>query len=373
MSLKAGSKPMPTGPTQERKTIHDIASLIRQPVTDDATTNRTPPVEDVLDDDQTSPNKGEVDGDEEDQNEGEPLDETSPNEGEVDEDGDEDEGDEEGDDDEGLADFLDINDDDLIEVKIDGEVVLRSIADAKKALSGEGAIDKRLKEATELRKAAQAERTQFLEQFSVAQRNLVSTVQNLENVIFQPAVAPPPKELRQSNPQQYLLQQDAYEQDQDRINKGKAKLKELIQKQNEAFESDVATYREEQSQQLIEKLPALRSAQEAPKLLERMSKVAQEVYGFSPAELQAASDHRYYLMMADLAKFHEARGRLDRKTNTVTNLDGQSNKRPRKLRSGATQLKTQVRKQAEAQKKVTEVARKTGKVKDVAATLIKRG
>ena len=84
-----------------------------------------------------------------------------------------------------------------------------------------------------------------------------------------------------------------------------------------------------------------------------------------------------YKMIHDLMLVHEAKQPLSRKkvtaTDSVKNLDGQANKRPRTLRSGGTARKVNVRKQAEQAKTVATKARLTGKVTDVAHTLIKKG
>jgi hypothetical protein len=266
--------------------------------------------------------------------------------------------------------YFAVNDDDMIEVKIDGEIQLRSIADAKKALSGEGAIDKRLKEATEARKQANSAHSQLLEQFSVAHNSLMKTVQNLEGVIFKPTVERPDAALRQSNPQKYLLAVDAYEADQKRVEQGQKAVRDMVSQQRDALQNDIQEYRQSQAQLLVERMPELNDPQKAAPLLQGLSKLAIERYGYTVEEVQQASDHRMYLMMHDLMKFHEARSSTTRKGNTVKNLEGQSQKTPRKLRSGGTTAKMQTRKSADARKKVTDQARQSGKVKDVAATLI---
>tara|TARA_R110002095_G_scaffold110116_1_gene96373 strand:+ start:8555 stop:9709 length:1155 start_codon:yes stop_codon:yes gene_type:complete len=379
---------------QTAKSLHDIAKLLVQP--NDPAAQPAPKAgkaevrgprsqheELPLDEGNTeegeyedSVDEADVDDLEEVDGEELPLDEGNTEEHEEAEEDEEDEDDDAGDDDaaEQEADedgFFQVNDDDQIEVKIDGEIVLRSIADAKKALSGEGAIEKRLKEATESRKQAQADHTMLLEQFSVAHNSLIKTVNGMEEVVFQPAVAKPDAALRKSNPQQYLAQIDAYEADQHRVKEGRAAIRNLVQQQQEALSSDIQTYREQQTTALVAAIPELQDRDIAPRLLRSMSTLAMEDYGYSAEEIQNASDHRLYRMIYDLARFKEARKPRVRKENTVKNLDNQASKRPRKLRSGATALKSKARKTADAQKAVMDNARATGKTKDIARTLIK--
>jgi len=360
---------------QTAKSLHDIASLIRQPATPAAPTEVVKEdtlVEGNIDDtDQIEEGADEADlEDDHDEGEDAPEYETSEEGEDEEEDAGDDDADEPTADEDG---FFAVADDDMIEVKIDGETVLRSIADAKKALSGEGAIEKRLKEATERRKQAQADHTMLLEQFSTAHKSLMKTVEGMETIVFKPLVQKPDPALRQSDPQKYLLQVDAYEADQKRVENGKKAIRELIEHQQKALEKDIGQYREHQTSALLEAIPELADQERAPVLLKAMSKLAMERYGYSAEEIQQASDHRMYRMMHDLAKFYAAREPATRKANTMKNLEGQAAKRPRKLRSGATALKAKARKQADAQKQAADKARQTGKIKDVAATLIKRG
>lgn len=353
-----------------KSTVHEIASTLLQPqadaaAPDDDQADVTPTEgneEDV--DDQTA----EFDDDASDDADEQPDDDETPDADSGDEGDDEDYT--EDDDDASSTDVLDISDDDLIEVKIDGNIEYRSIAEAKKALSGEGAYDKRVKEATELRKQAQAEHTQMLERFNEANRNFVNVLSELEQNMFKPQVEKPDASLKQSNPDLYYRRLAEYQADQETLNAGKKQLYALAQKQQTELQSQRGQYRKEQAQLLQQKLPDLTDQQKSQPLVQGMVETAKH-YGFTEEEINSALDHRYYLMVADLAKYRGAREAPKRKANTVKNLDGQQNKRPRKLRSGATAIKSKARKQQNQQKKVTETARKTGKVKDVAATLMK--
>jgi len=371
---------------QTAKSLHEIAALLRVPAEEPAVQNKPKAEErgprsqhEELPLDEGNDNGADELADElepELEDDGEEYGEEVLAENETSEEGEDEEVEASDDDADGQADedgFFQVNDDDQIEVKIDGEIVLRSIADAKKALSGEGAIEKRLKEATETRKQVQADHTMLLEQFSVAHNNLMKTVQGLESIVFQPTVQKPAAALRQSDPKRYLQQIDAYEADQERVNAGRQAVSRLVKEQQEALNEDIQTYREQQTTALVEAIPELNDKEAGPRLLQKMSKLAVETYGYSPEEIQVASDHRLYRMVYDLAKFQEARDPSVRKANTVKNLDGQAAKRPRKLRSGATALKAKARKQADAQKQAVDKARSSGSIKDIAKTLIKKG
>jgi hypothetical protein len=59
------------------------------------------------------------------------------------------------------------------------------------------------------------------------------------------------------------------------------------------------------------------------------------------------------------------------KETKVTDLSSQRNKAPRKLRSGNTKAATIVSAKAKQQQEARAIAQKTGKVADVAATLLR--
>lgn len=347
----------------QANTVEDIANTLLTPAP-------TSPIvgdkEEIVDD--ASEEEVNEEGTDEELTEQEEVVEDESAEGENVEDETEEDKDEQDEDD--ADDVLTINDEDLIEVKIDGQTVFRSIADAKKALSGEGAIEKRLQEATEARKTAQAERTQFLEQFALAQNQLVGVINKVQDALFVPSVEKPKPALRQTNPTEYLRQLGAYERDQDRVQAGKAKVFELLSIQKQEFDNQVEDYRKQQGQLLAQTLPQLGDKEKGVALIEAMRDTAINVYGYSMAEISMASDHRMYRLMHDAMMYN----RLRKGTGTVTNLKDvadQKAKAPRKMRAGNNMRKTVVKQQAAQHQQAVNNARKTGKVDDIAKTLLK--
>lgn len=326
----------------------------------------------VLEDDlETSPAAGEeaeeeefvvetkVETDEEDLEEGEGEDD--PDE--------EDEEDEEEEGDGGQLAYVDVSDDDKIEVVVDGQVKLFTIGEAKKALSGEGAIDARLQEATELRKAAQAEQTMYLEQMQTATNNLNTLMGSVQNVMFAPVVERPAAALRTSNPQQYIAELEAWEQDQQRVANGKAQVQRLVQQQQKALNDDLIKYRTGQAELLGQAVPELRTPR-GKELIERAADVAKNVYGFSEQEIAMAADHRMYRMMIDLAAFHAAKAPRKGEQSDVTDTTKQTKPRPSVLRSGNTAAKSAARARSKQQADARAIAAKTGKPSDIAKGLL---
>lgn len=266
--------------------------------------------------------------------------------------------------------YLDIQDDDTFEVKIDGETVTRTIGDAKAALSGEGAIQKRLKAATlEKQETAQLRLTglQDLEQKRTEFNNFVQT---FDGVLFKPVVAPPDESLRASDTTAYLEQSDAYKADQQRIANGRAQLVQSIQEQQKQQLNNLRQLQQEQGVILTEKLPGLQDKEQALIIQKDISSSA-EHYGFSPAEVSMVADHRIFLMAHDAAQYRKLKSKAKSKGQV---LDLKTNVRPaRKLRSSAnvSRKRTLATQSAKASKTAINRARETGKVDDVVATIMK--
>ena len=267
-------------------------------------------------------------------------------------------------------DYIDVTDEDLIQVKIDGEVVYKTVKQAKEALSLEGAAQQRLQEAAEERNAATAERASGMQELEAKRTELVNTVLQLETMLFQPMVPLPDEALRASDPSQYLLQESTYRKDQERIAASKAKLAENIQEQNRQAQENMNTYRNQQAIELSTKLPILKDPEKGKLAIEAISNAAQ-FYGFTPNEIGLAADHRIFLMAHDAALY---RALKDKKTVTVNPkdvADAAMKKRPvKRLRSGVTQRKAKAVQKARVSKDAVAKARRTGKVDDILATIL---
>ena len=266
--------------------------------------------------------------------------------------------------------YFDIRDDDILEVRIDGETVTRTIGEAKAALSGEGAIQKRLKAATLEKQATAQDRLAGMQDLEQKRTEFNNFVQTLDGVLFKPLVAPPDESLRASDTSAYLEQADAYRADQQRIVQGRAQLAHNIQDQQSQQAKNLKGLQAEQGVILTEKMPGLSDEKEAIKIRKAIASSA-EHYGFSAAEVSMVADHRIFLMAHDAAQYRALKARATAKGET---LDLSTNVRPaRKLRSGASvsRKRTQAKQSAKDRKRVTDTARSTGRVDDVLATIMK--
>lgn len=343
------------------KTLDELADMLSPTL---------PPKEEEGDDDPSeveeiepdSPSKGndepdpEDTGDEEDEEDDDAGDDEEQPE-EDDEGDDEDQPDKEA--------HLDVTDEDLIEVMIDGEVTYKTVGEAKKALSGEGAIEKRLQDATELRKTAKKEADDALKDLNRQRESLLGAYQQLQDLVFAPAVREPDPRLKETDPQRYIIQRDEYQQDQMRIQQGKAFMQQKVNEHSHMMQQSDQERRKQENTALAQAIPALTDPNTAPKAIERIRSVAAR-YGVSGEELASIHDHRLYKMAYEFGEFLEMKDSIKGKKQQKKEP---APKAPRRLRSGVAQKKSQaVRKQKEREK-LRAAAAKSGRPDDVAKLL----
>lgn len=323
--------------------------------------------------DDTDPDEGGDDDlddlEEEDDEEGSDLD--ADDEDADEEPDDDDEEDEDEDDGEDTAEVA-YRDTDEIDVSVDGETQTVSLRELKRVFSLQGATEKRLKEATDLRTAAQAEREAAASELQGQRTNMLRTIQQLDSVLFAPLVSEPDPKLRVKNMNEYLLQKDAWEEDQKRIKEGRDELAKFMADENGKLVENRQKFRTAQQALLVEKLPELRDPQVAPKVQADIMMAAAH-YGFTPEMVAQVDHHGLFLMARDAARWLNMQkikknGKLIPHGGETTTL-----KRKRHLKSGgATTRKLSLVKTQKEQQAATKRAQTTGRVDDVANMLISK-
>lgn len=259
---------------------------------------------------------------------------------------------------------IQLTDDTLIAVTVDGQDKEVTLADLKRAYSGEGAIEKRLQLATETKKQAENLKVQVEQELNTGRQNLVKAFSAFESLMFQPQVSQPDPALRQTNPTQYLIQMEAWREEQAGLQAKRSKVQQAVTLFQQQEAEKINQMKVEVAQKLVEAMPALRDPVKGPELQKMMYEGAR-AYGFNDADISGILDHRMYLALADLAAY----ARLKAK--------GQSAPvKPQKsapvMRPGATKAVASATAYARNQKAALETARKSGKVDDIAATLLVR-
>lgn len=259
---------------------------------------------------------------------------------------------------------IQLTDDTLIAVTVDGQDKEVTLADLKRAYSGEGAIEKRLQLATETKKQAENLKVQVEQELNTGRQNLVKAFSAFESLMFQPQVSQPDPALRQTNPTQYLIQMEAWREEQAGLQQKRSKVQQAVELFHRQEAEKINQMKVQVAQNLVEAMPALRDPVKGPELQKMMYEGAR-AYGFTDADVSEILDHRMYMALADLAAYArlKAKGQSapvkPQKTATV-------------MRPGATKAVASATAYARNQKAALETARKSGKVDDIAATLLVR-
>ncbi len=262
------------------------------------------------------------------------------------------------------VDFLDLDDDVLLDVSVDGEEMEVSLADLKREYSGNKAIETRLRETTEAQNQVISQGRQALEYLAEQEQQVLEIMEGLDSKLLPGIISAPPEDLRRTNPSQYLKHQEAYEEDQRRVQASKdelAALKKTIQDQATERRKQ---YAEKSVQFLNQALPELINPETSAATFKMLADTAR-LYGFQDTEINSAMDPRLYVAMRDLAEFRKVntRAKEEPADEVVKKV-----KKVRKLRTGSAHASG--RRTTNQQKQLAALRKKanaTGKQADVTA------
>lgn len=275
------------------------------------------------------------------------------------EDGDTDEEDEDDEDD-----AIQLRDDTVVSVTVDGQEVEVSLADLKRAYAGEGAIEKRLQEVTEAKKQTEELRNTLVQDKKKAETQLNQVVQLIDAFqthLFAGRQSLPDPELATTDPNRYTQMKAAYDAEQTQIGQKRQAFEAAINHLLTEQQKEIDQAKRANAEKLVEALPDLKDQTKGPVLKKQIVEGAQS-YGFTPAEIASAADYRLFVMAADAAAYR----RLKEQAKLTKQDNKQDPKKTVKKRAAQQKPPRRVRQSQEALKRAAE----TGSVDDVAATLL---
>lgn len=221
-------------------------------------------------------------GDDEDEDDADPLDDLF-----ADHDRDED----------GKGDALDaskLGDNAKLSVTVDGEEKQVTLGELKRRYAGEGAIEKRLQEATEARKHA-------VEDYDRSKTLVMGVLQTMGQALFRRTIPAPSEELRRVNPTQFLLQKDQYDAETRALAEQQARIQDTIQAAEDAHTERQQRARQEAAIQLRQMMPVLADPVKGPKVRGILIDTAREI-GYTDEQIAACSDPLMFKLMALAAR-----------------------------------------------------------------------
>jgi hypothetical protein len=174
------------------------------------------------------------------------------------------------------------------------------------------------------------------------------------------APKPPDPSKINTDPIGYLQEKEAF----DRASMTWRQLAEANQSISQRLEASEGSQTQEQLQQetkaLIERLPTLATPEGWRSFKTEATDIGGKAYGFTPAEIEGIRDHRYVLALKDAIEYRKLQGKKMEAVRAAKNAPSPVAAAARPAPNRSTQ---------QTQKVLTERARKTGSVEDIAALL----
>lgn len=258
-------------------------------------------------------------------------------------------------------------DDEKYTVTVDGQEVEVTLAELKRRYSGEGAIERRLQEATAarteaqtMRAAVEAAKAEVETETQTARERLVHVLGAVKELIAKPTVRAPDPALAQTDPTKYLIAMEAYRADQAAVHTKAGVIDQIISEYEGQRETSRQELRQAEATKLAEALPALRDPVKAPKVKELILAGAKGV-GFTPEEVSMASDHRLFIMAAKAAQYDKLMASKKGATPAATVT--------KTVPAGAARTTNPARSEAAKTARAFQVAKENPTVDNLAATL----
>lgn len=253
-------------------------------------------------------------------------------------------------------------DDYIVEVVVDGEAMEVSLKDLKQNFSANKYIEQNIQRAVEHRKSAERAEQQLNQVYQQQYDQLMKLSQMLDN-LAEPEDTVDWERLKLEDPATYLVkreeQREIYARKQAIQQEAESKRQQQAQLQAEAMQRLIQS----EAQELASKLPEMKDPKLAAKLKEKFVSVAGE-YGYTPQEVGTVVDHRALLVLRDAIKWR------DYQANKEKVLKSGKDDAYKKVRMKSTSKSSGQQSSKRLADKLRAKARQTGRVEDVAATLL---
>lgn len=254
-------------------------------------------------------------------------------------------------------------DDAEVDVVVDGTAKKVTLRELKANYSAEGAIERRIQEATQARDVV-------FQQGHALHNALTAVADRLQRLDAIVAEDAPPnidwEKLRATDPAKYLLERERFREVSEKRAIIAAEKQKLEQQQSWLQQQQTEHIRRTETAQLLSKMPELADPAKGKAIVDNMMRSATDYYGFKPEEVSGVLDHRQLMVLRDAIKYRELLARKSAGQQKTTPEAVKPLLRP--AASNATKKASDV--QAKAREKLLIKARKSGKVEDVAALLI---
>jgi hypothetical protein len=181
-----------------------------------------------------------------------------------------------------------------------------------------------------------------------------------QKVVEKRAPKPPDPAKINSDPIGYLQEKEAFEGAVQEWRQLEA-MKQTVNQRLEASEgSKIHEQLAEETKALVERIPSLSTPEGWRSFKTEATDIGGKAYGFTPSEIEGIQDHRYVLALKDAIEYRKLQGKKMEAVRAAKAAPSPVSANARPAPNRSTQ---------QTQKVLTERARKTGSVEDIAALL----
>lgn len=247
-----------------------------------------------------------------------------------------------------------------IDVAVDGETKKAKLKDLKAAYAGEGAIEKRLQEVTEVRTKVYKVGETLYNQLQ-AQNERLEYLDGLLSKVAEPEINW--DELRQKDPARYLLEKDRANEAERRRSQVRAEQEKVARQQAELNALAYQDFAESEARKLLKAIPEMADPQKAPVLMNSLAETA-VAYGYTVHEFNQVIDHRVMKVLKDAHAYRMMQAEKGKKVEEAQEV------KPRPLNKPGNKVSKPLTNERKLQNALRAKAQKTGKVDDVASFLL---
>lgn len=210
-----------------------------------------------------------------------------------------------------------------------------------------------------------AERAEFAKQRDFVGQHAQAIVQQREvlaKYMEQYLPKAPDVELARTDPYKYQIERAKYEKDHAALTAIQEGIHAAQLRQQEAAEAELAEIKLAEAGKLFAKLPHLQDQAKMADWYAKASKVMIDVYGFTPEEVNEATDSRFYLLMNDALTLANARSKKP-------GVQKQMASKPRLVQGSGNRNQAPMDKVQRLRSVSSEALRKTGSMEAAVAKL----
>lgn len=233
-------------------------------------------------------------------------------------------------------------------VKVDGDLKTVTLDELKRGYSGQQYVQKGMQEVAEQRKQFESLNAQIAQE----RQALAQLLQSAQQGELSPPKEPS-RELFETDPIGYMEAKLKYDE-QVKDYQGKAsQIQEQMQKAQQHQQYAMQQQAQVEAQKLMEVVPELREPKKAQVFKEKLVKIAQDAYGYTPEEIAMVNNHRDLLVLRDAMMYREMQA-------GKASAQGKAKKPKAPIKAGAKKVNTKGREAQQRRQKL----KQTGSIQD---------